>query len=151
GKEEITLADTDPAVDWAGPLVVLTSRVSASASEIVAGTLKDYKRAVIVGSDHTFGKGTVQSVIEIPPQTGELGALKVTVGMFYTPGGNSTQHRGVDADVVIPGAFDTDDVGEKSLDYSLAPSKIIPFISETAHVKEGPNLWLPIQSDWIKT
>lgn len=150
GKEEITLADTDPTVDWAGPLVVLTSRVSASASEIVAGTLKDYKRAVIVGSDHTFGKGTVQSVIEIPPQTGELGALKVTVGMFYTPGGNSTQHRGVDADVVIPGPFDTDDVGEKSLDYSLAPSKISPFLSEAAHVKEGPNLWLPIQSDWIK-
>lgn len=149
-REEITLADTDSTVDWPGPLVVLTSRVSASASEIVAGTLKDYKRAVIVGSDHTFGKGTVQSVIEIPPQTGELGALKVTVGMFYTAGGNSTQHRGVDADVVIPGAFDTDDIGEKSLDYSLPPSKIASFMSDTANVKDVASYWRPIQSDWVK-
>lgn len=149
-KEEITLADSDSAIDWAGPLVVLTSRVSASASEIVAGTLKDYKRAIIVGSDHTFGKGTVQSVIEIPPQTGELGALKVTVGMFYTAGGNSTQHRGVDADIVIPGAFDTDDIGEKSLDYSLPPSKIAAFLSDTANMKEQGTTWAPVQSDWIK-
>lgn len=148
-REEITLADLDPTVDWPGPLVVLTSRVSASASEIVAGTLKDYKRAVVVGSDHTFGKGTVQSVIEIPPQSGELGALKVTVGMFYTAGGNSTQHRGVDADIVIPGAFDTDEVGEKSLDYSLPPSKISSFLSPEANVKEGPGAWPLIQSSWI--
>lgn len=148
-REEITLADQDATVDWPGPLVVLTSRVSASASEIVAGTLKDYKRAVVVGSDHTFGKGTVQSVIEIPPQSGELGALKVTVGMFYTAGGNSTQHRGVDADVVIPGAYDTDEVGEKSLDYSLPPSKISAFLSPEANVKEGPGAWPTIQANWI--
>lgn len=150
-RGEITLADTDATVDWSGPLVILTSRVSASASEIVAGTLRDYKRAVVVGSDHTFGKGTVQSVIEIPPQTGELGALKVTVGMFYVAGGNSTQHRGVEADVVIPGAFDSDDVGEKSLDYSLPPSKIPAFLSEEAFVKEGPGAWTQISADWIKT
>lgn len=150
-RGEITLADTDATVDWSGPLVILTSRVSASASEIVAGTLKDYKRAVIVGSDHTFGKGTVQSVIEIPPQTGELGALKVTVGMFYTAGGNSTQHRGVEADVVIPGAFDSDDVGEKSLDYSLPPSKIPAFLSDDAKVVDGAGAWTQIPTDWVKT
>lgn len=149
-KEELTLADTDATVDWSGPLVVLTSRVSASASEIVAGTLKDYGRAVIVGSDHTFGKGTVQSVIEIPPQSGELGALKVTVGMFYTAGGNSTQHRGVDADIVIPGPYDIDDIGEKSLDYSLPPSKVAAFLSEAAYVKEGPGAWTPITQDLLK-
>lgn len=150
-RGDLTLADTDAAVDWAGPLVILTSRVSASASEIVAGTLKDYKRAVIVGSDHTFGKGTVQSVIEIPPQTGELGALKVTVGMFYTAGGNSTQHRGVSADVVIPGAFDSDEIGEKSLDYSLPPSTIPAFLSAEAGVKDGEGAWAQISDDTLKT
>jgi carboxyl-terminal processing protease len=148
GKGESTLKDTDSMVDWPGPLVVLTSRISASASEIVAGTLQDYKRAVIVGSNHTFGKGSVQSVVPIPQN---LGALKVTVGMFFVPGGNSTQHRGVEADVVIPGAYDTDEVGEKSLDYSLPPKKIDPFISQEAYVKEGPMAWFSISPEWTKT
>jgi carboxyl-terminal processing protease len=142
-----TLRDMDPIVDWPGPLVVLTSRVSASASEIVAGTLKDYKRAVVVGNDHTFGKGSVQSVMPIPQ---DLGAIKVTVGMFYTPGGDSTQHRGVESDVVIPGPFTQDDVGEKSLDYSLPPKKIENFISAEASVKEGPQAWRPVNKDWLK-
>ncbi|PWU20857.1 MAG: tail-specific protease, partial [Bdellovibrio sp.] len=150
GREDLVLADTNEEVNWSGPLVLLTSRVSASASEIVAGTLKDYRRAVITGGVSSFGKGTVQSVIEIPPQTGELGAIKVTVGMFYTAGGNSTQHRGVAADVVIPGPFDTEDMGEKSLDYSLPPSKVAPFLSEAAYVKDGPNAWLPLQPEWLK-
>jgi carboxyl-terminal processing protease len=125
----------------------LTSRVSASASEIVAGTLKDYKRAVVVGNDHTIGKGSVQSVMPIPQ---DLGAIKVTVGMFYTPGGDSTQHRGVESDVVIPGPFTQDDVGEKSLDYSLPPKKIENFISAEASVKEGPQAWRPVNKDWLK-
>jgi carboxyl-terminal processing protease len=134
----VRLKDDDDDVDWNGPLVVLTSRVSASASEIVAGTLKDYKRAIIVGSDHTFGKGSIQQVVSLPPG---LGAIKVTVGMFFTPGGNSTQHRGVDADVVLPSALATDDVGEKSLDFSLPPRKIKPFLSKSAYVKSGKNKW----------
>lgn len=148
GKGESTLKDSDPMVDWSGPLVVLTSRISASASEIVAGTLQDYKRAVIVGADHTFGKGSVQSVVPIPQN---LGALKVTVGMFFVPGGNSTQHRGVAADVVIPGPYNTDEIGEKSLDYSLPPKKIEPFISQEAYVKEGLSAWMMINPDWLKT
>ncbi len=134
----VRLKDDDEDVDWNGPLVVLTSRVSASASEIVAGTLKDYKRAIVVGSDHTFGKGSIQQVVSLPPG---LGAIKVTVGMFFTPGGNSTQHRGVDADVVLPSALATDDVGEKSLDFSLPPRKIKPFISKSAFVKSGKDKW----------
>lgn len=148
GREEITLADTDPTVDWNGPLVVLTSRISASASEIVSGTLKDYQRAVIVGGDHTFGKGSVQQVV---PINGELGALKVTVGMFYIPGGKSTQHGGVDADIPLPGAFSNDEMGEKSLDYSLPPSTLSPFISKSAYVSEGPERWKPIRPEWIQT
>lgn len=151
GKNEIVLKDQDPAVDWAGPLVVLTSRASASASEIVAGTLKDYKRAVVVGGDHTFGKGSVQSVIDIPPGDGSLGAVKVTVGMFYTPGGFSTQHRGVDGDIVLPSILAQDEIGEKSLDYSLPPKQITPFLSTEAYVKEGPSAWKQISEATIKT
>lgn len=148
GRAEQILADTDSAVDWAGPLVVLTSRVSASASEIVAGTLQDYKRAVVVGGDHTFGKGSVQSVLPIP---NDLGAIKVTVGMFFVPGGNSTQHRGVDADVTLPGPYSTDDVGEKSLDYSLPPKKIPAFLSKEAYVKDGSDAWTMLKPEWIKS
>jgi carboxyl-terminal processing protease len=140
-----TLADTDPAVDWAGPLVVLTSRISASASEIVAGTMKDYKRAVIVGGDHTFGKGSVQQVMPLK----KIGALKVTVGMFFTPSGYSTQHRGVTGDVVLPGPYSNDDIGEKSLDYSLPPKKISAFISKDAYVTTGPDAWKEVESPVI--
>jgi carboxyl-terminal processing protease len=147
GRAEAALADTDADVDWAGPLVLLTSRISASASEIVSGTLQDYHRAVIVGGDHTFGKGSVQSVLPIP---NNLGAIKVTVGMFFVPGGYSTQHRGVEADVVLPGPYSTDDIGEKFLDYSLPPKKIAPFISPDAYVKEGPDAWKELKPEWLK-
>jgi carboxyl-terminal processing protease len=147
GRGEATLRDIDPTVDWSGPMVVLTSRMSASASEIVAGSLKDYKRALIVGSDHTFGKGTVQTVIGIPPNSEDLGAVKVTVGMFYTSGGFSTQHRGVEADIKIPSAYDLDEVGEKSLDYSLPPSQVPPFLSAEANPNQA---WKPITPDAIK-
>ncbi len=147
GREQI-LEDEDAMVDWSGPLVVLTSRISASASEIVSGTLQDYRRAVIVGGDHTFGKGSVQSVLPIP---GDLGAIKVTVGMFFIPGGNSTQHRGVEGDVVLPGPYSTDDIGEKSLDYSLPPKKIDSFISKEAFVTEGAEAWKEVKADWVKT
>ena len=129
------LRDNDKTVDYSGPLVVLTSRISASASEIVSGTLQDYKRAVVVGGDHTFGKGSVQSVEYLPPG---LGAIKTTVGMFFTAGGNSTQHRGVDADIVLPSAYSaSEDIGEKNLDYSLPPKKIPSFLSDEAYVKKG--------------
>lgn len=141
-QPETPLADRDPAVDWEGPMVVLISRISASASEIVAGTLKDYNRAVIVGGDHTFGKGSVQSVVPLPPG---LGAVKVTVGMFFTPGGFSTQHRGVEADIVLPGVFSTDDVGEKSLDHSLPPKQIKTFLSPEAYVVSGPGAWKKVE------
>lgn len=143
---ENALADIDERVDWNGPLVVLTSRISASASEIVSGALKDYNRAVIVGSEHTYGKGSIQTVIAVP---GELGALKVTIGMFFTPGGFSTQHRGVESDVLIPSPYNVDDIGEKSMDYSLPPKKIDAFISKDAYVEKGDGSWQPIKPEWI--
>lgn len=141
------LPDTDATVDWPGPLVILTSRVSASASEIVSGALKDYKRAVIVGGDHTFGKGTVQSVEYLPVG---LGAIKTTVGMFFTPGGKSTQHIGVASDVVFPSTLSIDEIGEKTLDYSLPPKTIKPFLSKSAYVTSGPSAWAQLTPPLIK-
>jgi carboxyl-terminal processing protease len=128
-------------------MVILTSRLSASASEIVAGTLRDYGRAVVVGGDHTFGKGTVQQVIPLPQK---LGAIKVTVGMFFVPGGYSTQHLGVNSDIVFPSALNTDEIGEKTLDYSLPVQKIGPFLSSSAFVSEGPNQWEKLSPEVIE-
>lgn len=144
---EMALDDRDPTVDWAGPMVVLTSRISASASEIVAGALKDYNRAVIVGGDTTFGKGTVQSVVPLTPG---LGAVKVTVGMFFTPGGFSTQHKGVEADVILPGPYSTDEFGEKHLDYSLPEAQIKPFLSPDAYVTSGTGAWKKIEQPIVQ-
>lgn len=138
------LPDEDEKVQYGGPLIILTSRLSASASEIVSGALQDYKRAIIVGSDHTFGKGTVQAMINLPPTIGG-GAIKVTTGMFFTPSGQSTQYRGVPADIVLPNIFSTKDVGEVSLDYSLPPKKIASFLSPEA--KGG---WSPFDEDVVK-
>lgn len=146
GMTATALDDRDPEVDWAGPLIVLTSRISASASEIVAGTLKDYQRAVIVGGTSTFGKGSVQSVVPLPPK---LGAVKVTVGMFYTAGGYSTQHRGVPGDIILPSIFATDDIGEDKLDYSLKPDHIASFLSPDAYVTSGPGAWKKVEAPII--
>ncbi len=144
------LKDTDSMVNWTGPMVILTSRISASASEILAGALKDYDRAVIVGADHTFGKGTVQQVIPLAPG---LGALKVTIGMFFTPGGFSTQHRGVSSHIAFPSEFEADEeeYGEKMLDYSLPPKQMEAFLSPTAYVNEGANKWEKIDGKMVDT
>jgi carboxyl-terminal processing protease len=142
------LRDTDATVNFAGPLVVLTSRISASASEIVSGTLKDYRRAVVVGGDHTFGKGSVQSVDYMPPG---LGAIKTTVGMFFIPGGASTQHAGVKGDIVFPSIYATEEFGEKTLDYSLPPKKIPAFLSKSAYGENGNELWKPLTDKIVKT
>ncbi len=119
--------DPDPTVLYDGPLVVLTSRLSASASEILAGALQDYGRALIVGDTSTFGKGTVQAVLElagIMERTGaslqaDPGAIKLTIEKFYRPSGASTQLKGVVSDIVVPALTNYVDVGEKSLDNPL--------------------------------
>jgi carboxyl-terminal processing protease len=139
------LRDPNSRIAWDGPLVVLISRVSASASEIVAGALKDYRRAVIVGDDHSFGKGTVQSMVPLPEG---LGALKVTTALFFRPGGQSTQHAGVASDVVIPSIFGTDDFGEAHQTYSLPTQSIAAFLDPSAlHTdssSEDAPSWKPI-------
>jgi carboxyl-terminal processing protease len=120
-------SDKDPSVAYDGPLIVLTNRLSASASEIMAGALQDYGRALIVGDSSTFGKGTVQAVVQlgsILDQNGmstkaDPGALKLTIQKFYRASGQSTQLKGVIPDVVLPSLDDVMNVGEKMLDYPL--------------------------------
>jgi C-terminal peptidase (prc) len=118
--------DTDPSVAYSGPLVVLTDRFSASASEIVAGALQNYGRAIVVGDSSTHGKGTVQTVIEmdrvIPPRIrgrAATGATKVTVQKFYLPNGASTQLKGVVPDIVIPSIDEFLPIGEQDLPHAL--------------------------------
>ena len=125
--EIITEEDEHDGVMYDGPLVVLTSRFSASASEILAGALQDYGRALIVGDSSTHGKGTVQSLIQLQPMlnvvlpqsTNEPGALKITVRKFYRASGESTQVRGVVPDIVLPSVNNYAEVGEASLDDAL--------------------------------
>ena len=132
--------DTDRSVLYSGPVVVLTSRVSASASEILAGALKDYRRAVIVGDDHTFGKGTVQTVSPLPHADG---ALKITTQLFFRPGGLSTQHDGVSSDVVIPSLLAGEEYGEKAQRYSVPPHQTTAFLSDTANGSDSR--WKPVE------
>ncbi|MDA8124627.1 MAG: S41 family peptidase [Deltaproteobacteria bacterium] len=124
---------------YTGPLVVLTSRLSASASEIVAGALKDYRRAVIVGSDHTFGKGSVQEVTPLP---WDLGGMKITTALYFLPGGKSTQKMGVEADVRLPLWFSLEEIGESELDYPLPVQAIAPFLGTPGN---GAPLFRPLQ------
>jgi carboxyl-terminal processing protease len=115
--------DTDPTIEYDGPLIVLTSKFSASASEIVAGALQDYGRALIVGDTSTFGKGTAQQVFYLSKITAlsdlsrDPGTLKLTNSKFYRASGASTELRGVAADIVLPSVWnDSTEVGESTLD-----------------------------------
>ncbi|MBS1958017.1 MAG: carboxy terminal-processing peptidase [Bdellovibrionales bacterium] len=148
-KNRDVLADEDAKIIYNGPLMLLTTRQSASASEILAGAMKDYRRALIVGGDHTYGKGSVQVLNPLPLG---LGAMKLTTQMFYLPGGNSTQNLGVASDVSMPTYLDIDDMGEQFMDYALPPSKTEPFISmDAAQSKDGKDAWIAISDDLVKT
>ncbi|MCB9525793.1 MAG: PDZ domain-containing protein [Myxococcales bacterium] len=139
GNENKVLDDDDPRVQWQGPMVVLTSRISASASEIVAGALKDYDRALLVGDSRSFGKGTVQTMDPLPPPQG---ALKVTVARFYRPSGQSTQAQGVPVDIVIPSLTDRDIFAESEQPYALPTDTTRPFVSDEANTP-GAEGWKP--------
>ena len=130
GRKEI-LRDNDPSVLWDGPLVILVNEFSASASEILAAALQDYNRAVVLGSKQTYGKGTVQNIVDlnnvISGNTyGDLGSLKITTDMFYRVNGGSTQLEGVKSDLILPNRYSYVDVGEKDLDNPLNWNKIDP-------------------------
>ncbi len=127
--------DLDAGTAWNGPLVVLISKFSASASEIFAGAIKDYQRGIVVGDHHTHGKGTVQTLLNLSRQlfrhdkAPPLGALKITMQQFYRPSGFSTQNRGVLSDIELPSITSHLDVGESDLDYAMKFDQVqaVPF------------------------
>jgi len=133
GSERI-LRDESYGVEYDGPLVVLVNKFSASASEIVAAALQDYGRAVIIGDEHTHGKGTVQTIIDLNQNIPllqlkkyeDLGALKVMIQKFYRVTGGSTQYKGVEPDIVLPSLFKHIQSGERYLEYSLPWDSIEP-------------------------
>lgn len=132
------MAATNSAPLYDGPMVTLTSRFSASASEILAGALQDYGRSVIVGDSSTFGKGTVQSLFSLAPvmeannieHSYDPGALKVTIRKFYRPSGASTQRNGVKSDIILPSLSDASEISETSLKDPL-PWDTVPAASFT--------------------
>lgn len=123
------LRDLDSKTLWDGPLIVLINRASASASEIVAQTLQDYGRALIVGDDHSFGKGSFQTFTLTGEKTSDInpkGEFKVTRGRYYTVSGKTPQLNGVQSDIVVPGLLSDSEIGEKFGKYPLESDQIKP-------------------------
>lgn len=120
--------DEDPEVHWRKPMIVVCNRFSASASEIFAGAIKDYRRGIVVGDRTTHGKGTVQNVVPVASRLSfravDRGALKLTISKFYRVNGDSTQTKGVTSDVVLPSLLNHREIGEDSLDNALAFDRI---------------------------
>ena len=131
GREPEILPDPDKKVQYDGPLVVMINNFSASASEIFAAAIQDYKRGIVVGSKHSYGKGTVQNVIDLNQfirgnSYGDLGALKTTIQKFYRINGGSTQREGVLSDIIFPDRFTYLDMGERDEESALPWDKIAP-------------------------
>ncbi|MBF4471498.1 carboxy terminal-processing peptidase [Flavobacterium sp. HJJ] len=131
GKKKEILYDTDKKIEWDGPLVIMVNEFSASASEILAAAIQDYKRGIIIGSKQTYGKGTVQNVIDLNQfvrnnSTGDLGALKTTTQKFYRINGGSTQLEGVSSDVVMPDRYAYLKMGERDEENAMKWDKIDP-------------------------
>lgn len=128
GENPIIKNDNNPKLKWDGKLVVLVNELSASASEIFAAAMQDYKRAVIIGGNQTYGKGTVQNILPInqfyPNYKKDLGFLKMTIQKFYRINGGSTQKEGVYSDIAIPSRYSYMQFGERDLDGALAWDKV---------------------------
>ncbi len=126
GQKPQVRGDFNSSVTYDGPLIVMINTFSASASEIVSGALKDYDRAVVVGSNTSYGKGTVQTIVDLNRYVNPtvslsqpFGSLKFTVQQFYRVNGSSTQFKGVASDISFPDVYSTTDIGEKTLDFAL--------------------------------
>lgn len=129
GKKKEVLYDRDPKIEWDGPLVIMVNSFSASASEILAAAIQDYKRGIIIGSKQTYGKGTVQNVIDLNQfvrntTMGDMGALKTTTQKFYRINGGSTQLEGVSSDVVMPDRYAYLKMGERDVENAMPWDKI---------------------------
>jgi carboxyl-terminal processing protease len=130
GNRKKILSDKDPSVVWDGPLVVLVNQMSASASEILAAALQDYGRAIIIGTTQSFGKGTVQNIVDLnrflSNSQFDLGALKITTDKFYRINGGSVQIEGVKSDIIIPNSYSFLEIGESDEKNPLRWDKIDP-------------------------
>ncbi len=131
GSKKEVLNDNDDEIVWNGPLVILVNELSASASEILAAAMQDYKRAIVVGSKQSYGKGTVQNLLDLNQwlrnnEMGDMGSLKLTTQKFYRVNGGSTQLEGVKSDVVMADRYSYIDIGEKDYDNPLPYDKIEP-------------------------
>ena len=129
GKKKEVLYDRDTKIEWDGPLVIMVNSFSASASEILAAAIQDYKRGIIIGSKQTYGKGTVQNVIDLNQfvrntSMGDMGALKTTTQKFYRINGGSTQLEGVSSDVVMPDRYAYLKMGERDVENAMPWDKI---------------------------
>jgi carboxyl-terminal processing protease len=135
--------DRNPGTAWDGPLVVVCSKFSASASEIFAGAIVDYDRGIVVGDSATHGKGTVQSLLDLGSQLfrianpPNLGALKITMQQFYRPSGESTQLSGVKSDIILPSITDHMDVSESDLDYPIAFDEVGDTVKESLGLRDA--------------
>lgn len=159
------LEDIDRSLLYDGPVIVLVNKFSASASEILAAALQDYGRAIVIGGDHTHGKGTVQSLIDLNSNIPllhrkkyeDLGALKVTIQKFYRINGESTQYKGVEPDIVVPTVLDYLKSGEKYQDYSLPWDRVSvakfhrwQYMFDVDKAQELSNQWMEENPDFAK-
>jgi len=131
GNNKEVLEDKQRGIEWDGPLVILVNELSASASEILAAAMQDYKRAIVIGSKQTYGKGTVQNIIDLNRMikantNGDMGAFKFTTQKYYRINGGSTQLEGVKSDIIVPGRFSYMEMGEKEQDNPLEWDEIEP-------------------------
>ncbi len=166
------LKDKDSDVIWDKPLVILVNELSASASEILAAAMQDYERGVVLGSKQTYGKGTVQNVVDLNrwmrnSSFGDMGALKITTQKFYRINGGSTQLKGVESDVAVPDRYSYIDIGERDYDNPMPWDKIAPanykkwrgysnreevIAASTDRLSQSPQIQLiDANAKWIKT
>ena len=169
GQKVRSYDDRRPGVSWSGPLVVMVNEGTASASEIVAAALQDYGKAVIVGTRQTFGKGTVQTMVDLDRAAGPfyegtaLGALKLTIQKYYRVTGGTTQLQGVESDIVLPHPYQEIPYGERELDYPLPVDYVDPviqfepklskqFASAKARIHSNPEFKrINAYSTWLKS
>src|SRR5699024_5310239 len=123
--------DNSQQIEWDGPLLILVNELSASASEILAAAMQDYKRAVVLGSKQTYGKGTVQKFLDLnrfvrSGKLGDMGSIKITTQKFYRINGDATKLKGVNSDVVVPDQYSYIDIGERDLNDPLPRDEIQP-------------------------